>query len=425
MIRNRDRILKQIEIGEDTTIEFKDLRYKGDRITGPHRNSIADELAAMANTHDGVIVFGVDDKNKTINGIPNDKIDIVESWLNKICHDLIKPQLQCFIHVEPVRINSGEEKIIIIVGVPQSVFAHQSPSGYYQRFGSTKRKLTQDSLARLFQQRSQVRNHFDEQSVPNASLNALDLGLLMKFKTEYSPKDDFELLTKLNLLTKNEDGKVTPSVSGILMLSKNPHEFLPSAFIQAVCYRGKERNANYQIDAKDIHGPLDVQIEDAFKFVKKNMRYYATKHPGREDIPQYSTEAVFEAIVNAVAHRDYSVNGSKIRLHIFEDRLEIFSPGSLHNKLTIDAIAYRQTIRNQLLTSLLASCPLPEINLQTIRHRCIMDIRGEGVPIILSESEKLSGKCPAYRYFNESEIMLTIFATEPPQNNVRSEYDLL
>lgn len=418
MIRNTSEILKQLEIGEDASIEFKDLRYKGNKVISPHSDSIADELAAMANTLDGVIVFGVDEKNKTINGIPKDQLDIVETWLNRISTDLINPQLYCHIHKFTVLANNGEEKIIIQVDVPQSVFVYQSPSGYYQRFGSIKRKLTQDSLARLFQQRSQARNHFDEQSVPNASLNALDLELLMKFKTEYSPKDDFELLTKLNLLIKNEDGKVTPSVSGILMLSKNPHEFLPSAFIQAVCYRGKERNANYQIDAKDIHGPLDVQIEDAFKFVKKNMRYCATKHPGREDIPQYSTEAIFEAIVNAVAHRDYSVNGSKIRLHIFEDRLEIFSPGSLHNKLTIDAIAYRQAIRNQLLTSLLARCPLPEINLQTIRHRCIMDIRGEGVPIILSESEKLSGKRPEYRYFNESEIMLTIFATEPPQNNV-------
>lgn len=419
MIRNKDRILKQIEIGEDTTVEFKDLRYKGDRISSPHRNSIADELAGMANTHDGVILFGIDDKTRTINGIPNDKIDIVESWLNQISNDLIKPQLNCLIHKEPVLTNNGEEKIIIIVEVPKSVFVHESPGGYYQRSGSVKRKMTQDSLARLFQQRSQARNiYFDEQSVPNASLNALDLELLMKFKTVYSPKDDFELLTKLNLLIMYEDGKLCPSVSGILMLSNYPHEFLPNAFIQAVCYRGKERNANYQIDAKDIYGPLDVQIEDAFKFVKKNMRYYAIKHPGREDIPQYSMEAVFEAIVNAVAHRDYSFYGSKIRLHIFDDRLEIFSPGSLHNKLTIDAIAYRQASRNQLLTSLLARCPIPEINLQTKRSS-IMDIRGEGVPIILSESEKLSGKRPKYRYLDESEIMLTIFAIDPPQRNAK------
>lgn len=124
--------------------------------------------------------------------------------------------------------------------------------------------------------------------------------------------------------------------------------------------RGSRRDANYQIDAKEITGPLDTQIMDAVHFVEKNMNVAAIKDPGRKDIPQFSTRAVFEAVVNAAAHRDYSIYGSKIRLFMFDDRLELFPPGPLPNTLTIGNIALRQTTRNELITSLLAKCPVKD-----------------------------------------------------------------
>ena len=101
----------------------------------------------------------------------------------------------------------------------------------------------------------------------------------------------------MKLLTKDEDGMVCPSVSGVLMACEQPDAFLTSAFIQAVAYRETERNAAYQLDARDITGPLDVQIIEACAFVEKNMKVYATKDPARQDIPQYAMEAVFEAVV--------------------------------------------------------------------------------------------------------------------------------
>jgi len=91
------------------------------------------------------------------------------------------------------------------------------------------------------------------------------------------------------------------TVVGILMASDAPESFMSSAYIQAVCYRGAERNAAYQLDAKDIAGPLDVQITDACRFVERNMRVFAVKSPKRIETPQFSMNAVFEALVNAVA----------------------------------------------------------------------------------------------------------------------------
>jgi len=143
------------------------------------------------------------------------------------------------------------------------------------------------------------------------------------------------------------------------------------------------------------------------------MRVFAIKAPNRIETPQFSMNAVFEAVVNAVAHRDYSIYGSKIRLHLFSDRLEIFSPGAIPNTMTIESISERQSARNELISSLLARCPM---NVDAIgsKRNFIMDKRGEGVRIIITESEKLSGRKPLYRLIDDSELMLTIFAAQPP-----------
>lgn len=414
MFETTDELLKQIRLGEDSSLELKNLEYKSNQVSGPHRNSMADELAAMANAANGVFVIGVDDKSRSVVGIPEEKLDIVETWIRGICNDLIKPQLFCRIRKIFVVTDDEIEKIIIRIDVPKSLYVHKSPGGYFHRIGSSKREMAQDVLARLFQQRSQARMiRFDEQSVTTASRNCIEKKFWGKFRTSLSPSDDEEFLLKLKLLTQDEDGKICPSVSGILLATEEPREYITNAFIQAVAYRGIQRNAAYQIDAKDIAGPLDAQISDAFKFVEKNMKVSAVKEPGRRDIPQFSMQAVFEAVVNAVAHRDYSIQGSKVRLHMFSDRLELFSPGAISNTMTIDSLSLRQATRNELLTSLLARCPITVDNYQGER-KYIMDRRGEGVPIILYESEVLSGKRPEYRLLDGAELMLTIFAANPP-----------
>lgn len=414
MFETTDELLKQIRLGEDSSLELKDLRYKGNQVNDPHRNSMADELAAMANTANGIFVLGIDDKSRTVVGIPEDKLHVVETWLRGICNDLITPQLFCRIRIVPVMIDDGGERYVIRVDVPRSLCVHKSPGGYFHRIGSSKREMSPEILFRLAQQRSQARIiRYDEQSVNAAHRDVLDKALWEKFKTPLSPDDDEEFLLKMKLLTKDEDGNICPTVSGILMAAYQPQEIIPNAFIQAVAYRGPERNASYQLDARDIFGPLDIQIAEAYQFVKKNMRVYAVKEPARRDIPQYSMQAVFEALVNAAAHRDYSVYGSKIRLHIFSDRLELFSPGSIPNTMTIDALSLRQSARNELLASLLARCPVL-LKDYTGQREFFMDKRGEGVPIIIIESEKLSGRKPVYRLLDDSELMLTIFAAQPP-----------
>lgn len=409
-------LLKHIALGEDSVLELKAVEFSGHKVTAPHRNSMADELAAMANTASGIIVLGVDDKSRAIQGIPPEHLDSVEDWLRSICNDLIDPPLDCVIRKLMVPDQHGGEKPIIRVDVPRSLFVHKSPNGYFRRIGSSKREMKPDVLARLFQQRSQARLiRFDEQAVPGTTIEDLNPKLWRRFRTVLSPTDDREFLEKMKLIVRDEDGTTRATVSGLLLAADAPESFMSTAFIQAVCYRGTERNAAYQLDAKDITGSLDAQIRDACKFVERNMRVFAIKAPERIETPQFSMNAVFEAVVNAVAHRDYSIYGSKIRLHLFSDRLEIFSPGTIPNTMTIESLSERQSARNELISSLLARCPM---NVDAIgsRRSFIMDKRGEGVPIIITESETLSGRKPEYRLIDDAELKLTIFAAQSPHD---------
>jgi len=256
---------------------------------------------------------------------------------------------------------------------------------------------------------------FDRQPILDAKLEDFNIPLCNRFMTSNTGESLTNFLPKLRMIIEDESGELRPTVAGLLMASQHPQSWLPNAFIQAVSYRGKEiriSESPYQLDAADIVGPLDRQVEDACHFVIKNMRVASFKHMGRLERPQFDMAAVFEAIVNAVAHRDYSIYSSKIRLRMFEDRLELYSPGSLPNFMTMESLPYLQSTRNNVITSLLAKCPVPDQPWLTTDRRTMMDRRGEGVPIILSNSERLSGRTPEYRLFDEAQLMLTIYAPE-------------
>ena len=167
-----------------------------------------------------------------------------------------------------------------------------------------------------------------------------------------------------------------------------------------------------QLDAFDATGPLDAQVADACRFVARNMKTAAFKYLGRTDLPQYDLQAVFEALVNAVAHRDYSVHGSKVRLRMFENRLELYSPGGIPNSLSIESLRYRQSARNEAICSLLARCAIPDEPWLTTPRRHMMERRGEGMPIILDNSTALSGKAPQIELFDNAELRLTIYAAQ-------------
>ena len=397
-------LTERIYLGEDSTIEFKREL--------PHRESLADEIAAFANANGGVILIGVDDDSEIV-GIDRQDLDRTERRVVEICGDNIAPMVH--IVTEKLQI---DDKNLLKIEVPRSPFVHKSSNGYFIRQGSSNREMPTELLGRLLQSRSQAhRISFDEQCVPNTRKDTLRETLYQRFIT--AGATDLEkiedLLLKRRLLVKAGQ-ECRASVAGVLMCHDSPDDYLYNSFIQAVFYNGVEKDANYQIDAKDFRGPLDQQIVDAFKFVERYNQVSARKDVGRIERSQYSMRAVFEALVNAIVHRDYSKAGSKIRLFMFTDRLELYSPGALANTLTVDDLPYNQATRNELLARLLSDTTLDDNMGRQVARRHFLERRGEGVRIILNESQALSGKTPVYELFGE-ELRLTIFAAKSLQDS--------
>jgi len=416
MFDSPEELLGKIRLGEDTSLELKTVQFRSGKVSEPKRNDLADELAAIANTYDGVLVFGVDDKSRDIIGIPVERIEEVERYVFEICNESIRPPVPFRSFRMELPDNSGVLQAILKVDIPRSLFVHESPGGYFYRQGSSKRKMPPDYLARLFQQRSQARLiRFDEQPVPNSTMSDLSESLWRRFTARSGEPPEIVLL-KRNLLSREESGTVRCSVAGVLLCSEQPDRFMPNAYIEAVRYRGTRQDSNYQADAQKIQGPLDAQINQAMAFLKRNQSVVAEKKPHRIEKTQFSEQAVFEAIVNAVAHRDYSVFGSKIRFFVFDDRLEIYSPGTLPNTVTIESIALRQATRNELITSLIAEIPIAEA-VGNVGRGFYMEKRGDGVPIIFEESLQLSGRKPEYQLIDDAELLLTIWAFQPTQDN--------
>lgn len=400
--------LQRISLGEDSTLELKRVVLRAPaKISDPHPDGLADELAAMANAIGGELLLGVDDKSREVLGIAIDQLGTVEKWIADICQDRIKPPLD--VQTEHLLLPDANGALlpVVVVTVPRSLWVHKSPGGYFRRVAHAKREMAPEMLARLFQQRSQTRLiRFEEQPVPGAQPADLD-PLLVGVFVRGGEGDPHAQLRRLHLLV-DDGGVVRPSVAGVLLCTTKPVRWLPAAYVQAVAYCGRLNDPADQIDAKDFDGPLGQQIWDAYGFAYRHMAVGAAKALGRVDRPAYSLRALFEAIVNAVAHRDYAMGTARIRLHLFSDRIELSSPGALPNSMSIEAMSEVSVPRNEVLTSLFSRYfPVQQAGLG---REFLMDRRGAGVDIILRESEALSNRRPVYENLADLELRLTVFA---------------
>ena len=414
MTYSDEDIRRRLKLGEDSDWEFKSIEFRGNRPVGPERDVWADEIAAFANTRGGVILCGVTDDGQ-IPGMSRQQMDEMEKLLAEVCNDTIKPSV--LVHIS--RREPEEDKAILLVEVPQGDAAHKSPGGYWHRRGSSKREMNSDEAMRLSQQRGQARSlSFDERPVQNTGFGTLNEVLWKPLLSAEGAANPEAAIRKLSLLAPDENGIMCATVAGVLLCSEHPEEWLPNACITATRYHGEDR-ASGQVDDQEITGPLNQQVSAAVKFVIRNMPVAARKTPARVDLPQYSERAVFEALVNAVAHRDYSIRGSRIRLSMFANRLEIQSPGSLPNNLTIKNLGSREATRNEALVSMLRRMPVSGIPGSEDRVH-LMDRRGDGVPIIQRETIQLCGQPPVYKLIDDAELLLVLPAAPQKESPVRA-----
>ena len=396
-----EEITRQLQLAEDSRWEFKAVEFAGNRPKSPSREDLADEIAAFANADGGVLLCGVTDDGEVL-GMSREQIVALDSLLVEVSTDSIKPA---------VRIRTYHRQLdgrpFILVEIPEGDSQHDSPGGSYVRVGGTKRSMTSDERLRLAQRRGQARFlWFDKQTVSGTGFGTLDEVLWKPLLSAEGLVDPELALEKMGLLAPDENGTTRATVAGVLLCSNTPEQWLPNACITATCYLGADR-ASGQLDSQTIGGPINKQITHALAFAVRNMGIAARKEPARQDLPQYSENALFEALVNAVVHRDYSIRGSRIRLSMFEGRLELCSPGPLPNNLTIESMGERQSTRNEVLTSVLGRMSVEGIEGAGGRQ-FFMERRGDGVRIIKRATLELSGSLPEFRLVDESELCLTI-----------------
>ena len=401
---------EQVRLGEDTALELKEVQFRGRRVHAPRRDDLADELAAFANSQGGRLVLGATDDRKPQSLDPA-QLDALARVVSEICTDSIKPPLVFSIHRVP---SPGAEGGVLLVEIPRGETVHSSPGGCFRRRGDTKRKMQPAEVGRLLQSRGQSEvAATDTQTVRNSGINSLSPDLWRQYVSSRTNEPAEIALAKLKFLKSDGQGAVRATVGGVLLASEDPREWLSNAYIQAVSYAGNRMDGSRQLDAQDITGPLDRQIRDAMRFVIRNRRVAALKNPARTDVPQFSERAVFEAVVNAVVHRDYAVSGSHIRLFMFDDRLELYSPGGLCNSMTTDDLRTSQFTRNEILASRLGQCPVGEVPGSGGRQYFI-ERRGEGIAVIEDETFALAGKKPAFELIGDRELKLVLPAASPP-----------
>lgn len=397
MIQPTD-ILALIATGETETVEFKR--------TVDNPESIAGEIVALANVNGGFLLFGVED-NGAMSGL-SDTNGTFQSLTN-LCRDRCIPPVSPIL--EQVTIE-GKDLIILTVKPELNRQKPYRTAGgrFYVRVGRDKKDATGRELLRIAQAAGEL--HYDESPVwgttlADFSMSAFDayhrvqFGLSVQEQLAQSGLELQRLLHNLRLIHEL-DGQIVLSVSCLLLFGEQPQRFMPQSRLSAVAFAGIDEDSDI-LDRREITGRLPTLIDDTKAFLERNIRQPAIEHGfRREDILLYDRRALGEAVVNAIAHRDYSLSGSQIRLFLFQDRIEVRSPGRLPNSVTLENIKLGvHAERNRAIATLLTQLGY-------------MSAIGTGIPrLIIRLSREVAGREPEFSVVGE-ELRVRIWARPFP-----------
>ncbi len=303
----------------------------------------------MRITIGGIIYLGVEDSGEVIGiGIDNQ----LKSQVTDIAHNC-DPSIQIAFQ------EYAKEGVLAVIVAKGADKPYRCKEGFYVRNGPSTQKLKRDEILTLVHQSDKVR--FDEvinehfhypRDFSQDALN--DFLKASQIATRASSHD---ILISLNV-AQEEDSHFKLTNAGVLFFAKEPQRFFPESYITAVKYKTSERFSI--LDKKDFRGSPISQIEKTLGFILRHMNIEPNIQIGkgvilgaRTDIYEYSPVAIREAVINAVAHRDYLYDSSHIYVHMFPDYIEIENPGGLYRGLILEDLGKRSIRRNRLIADLL------------------------------------------------------------------------
>lgn len=334
-------LLNIIENGEDSKHQFKE--------TVKDSKKLADELVAFTNSRGGTIIIGVDNNGK-IRGLTRPEIDKINQHISNAATNSVRPAINVI--TENIDI---ENKKIIVVYVNEGINKPycDNEGAFWVKSGSDKRKVTSpEELQRLFQGSGKI--YADEGLIEGSTIEDIDLYRFSEYFLKVYKRDYKEiehsletLLEKLNLA---KYGKL--NLAGLLLFGKNPSRFRPAFIIKAVNFFGNDPMRRDYRDSEDIEGVLERQYKDGMAFLLRSLKKTQQGQPVNSlGILEVSQVALEEILQNAIIHRDYFKN-APIRIFVFDNRIEIISPGKLTNSLTVENIKFgNSAIRNALIAS--------------------------------------------------------------------------
>ena len=325
---NNDWLKLILEEGEGYHSEFKETLSKIDK-----------EIVAFANASGGKIFVGISDDGQ-IKGF---------KLTNKSKSEIQSIAENCD---PPIRISIDKFENIAIINVPEgNRKPYKCSSGFYLRNGATSQKMNTEDILAIFRYEGRIK--FDELTESDIAKNLIidnakyrNFIRKCKISEEYPAND---VLANLGLLVNFGNTQIMNN-AGILFFAENPIRIFPQAVVTGVLYKGIEK-VNI-LDRKDFTSDLITNVEDSMIFLKKHLNLrYKIESLQREEILEIPEEALREAIINSVVHRDYFEKGANVLIEIFDDRVEISNPGGLPKGLDKDDFGTKSVARNPLIAS--------------------------------------------------------------------------
>jgi len=330
-----------IEKGESETVEFKEsLSLKSE---------IGETVSAFSNTNKGKIIISVSDSGKIIG------IEVGKKTLEGLAN-YIKQNTDNHIYPKII-VKSIDDKNLIIIAINE---ANEKPVFFrgnaYRRISKSNHKLSASEIRALAKESQKI--YWDEQVCDEAGLDDIDWNFVEdKFIPLYERSSEKKVVSKAENLLKSlgciKNNK--PTNAGILLFGKNLPKFFLNSYIALARYKGKEVSAE-RLDYKEFTCNLFEQIDRCNDYIVEHMAVMSRLEPGkirREDIPEYGLFSIRELITNAICHRDYENQHSKVIVKMFADKIGFYNPGGLPKDITAKNITERQFSRNPVIAKVL------------------------------------------------------------------------
>lgn len=389
-ISEKNSILTKEYLQNQKENQYFERKGFGEKDCKPSK--IAEELIGMLNADGGILVFGISD-NGNFQDVRN--VNNLDDY-RKITFDYIDPP--CNIELEEIEI---DENLIFIYHVEQDlerIFKRKDNEKIFLRVADSNRELGREQVKKLEYDKN-IRL-FEEEIILDFNIDDLDNELLSKYREKLNYRGEiFDLLLKRHLI-QNKNGTFLFKKSAVLLFSKDPEKYIPSASVRYIRYEGidtKTGESHNVVKDQRFENNIPNLIEELYSFIKISLKdyYFLNIEQGKFiKIPEYPQEAWLEGIVNALCHRSYNVQGNSIYIKHFDDRIEISNSGPLPAQVTIENIKTERFARNPRIARVLE-------DLGYVRQL------NEGVSRIYESMEKSMLSVPEYKEQNGN-VYLTL-----------------